>query len=523
MANFVKFGISDKLNVPNTEGRTCTDVLNCENSIERWVNVLKEFSLETLPPAATDGLSTDNNRGHLAIKAILDISSSMDGNKLTAVKLGLCAVIAHLGDADTVSISSFNSVTSQLTDGFQPVAELRSMLPEVLYKLYADGCTACYDSTVEGMNQLKAYADAQVAARTGTASSATVELAEPAIDDDKHIVIVLTDGSDNASRRNSRAVFEALSAPGMDAFMFIMVAVEMSRRDERCFRSWLELSHCKQVSVQVRTGTMLVKVFKEILMARVLQTAVTSERFYYRRTGPVVRAEITERVHTELSRSALERAEAEWAEQDQGDAGSVDFGRLGRAHSPAISICESCSDHGDDDGDDDMDNYYAMDSPRGSFSGSDTDTDDDGSAIFSPHAGPYGHGVPAPASVIMVPPSPVIVPQGLDLTGVVLPAEFRCPITQELMLDPVVACDGHTYDRSAIEKWLRTPSETAEASIHTSPLTNLPLENDTLIANRSIRTLIQELVDSMTGANANANANANAAASSTENIKMEDA
>ncbi|KAL0030823.1 hypothetical protein WJX77_008253 [Trebouxia sp. C0004] len=29
-----------------------------------------------------------------------------------------------------------------------------------------------------------------------------------------------------------------------------------------------------------------------------------------------------------------------------------------------------------------------------------------------------------------------------------------CPITQELMVDPVIAADGHTYERDAFEKWL---------------------------------------------------------------------
>ena len=32
--------------------------------------------------------------------------------------------------------------------------------------------------------------------------------------------------------------------------------------------------------------------------------------------------------------------------------------------------------------------------------------------------------------------------------------EFACPITYELIHDPVIAADGHTYDRSAIQRWL---------------------------------------------------------------------
>ena len=34
-----------------------------------------------------------------------------------------------------------------------------------------------------------------------------------------------------------------------------------------------------------------------------------------------------------------------------------------------------------------------------------------------------------------------------------IPDAFLCPITLELMTDPVFALDGHTYERSAIEDW----------------------------------------------------------------------
>lgn len=44
-----------------------------------------------------------------------------------------------------------------------------------------------------------------------------------------------------------------------------------------------------------------------------------------------------------------------------------------------------------------------------------------------------------------------------------IPANFRCPITQELFHDPVMTADGQTYERSAIEDWLKKHN--------TSPLT----------------------------------------------------
>jgi hypothetical protein len=35
------------------------------------------------------------------------------------------------------------------------------------------------------------------------------------------------------------------------------------------------------------------------------------------------------------------------------------------------------------------------------------------------------------------------------------PEAYLCPISRELMRDPVVACDGHTYERRAITEWIK--------------------------------------------------------------------
>lgn len=57
------------------------------------------------------------------------------------------------------------------------------------------------------------------------------------------------------------------------------------------------------------------------------------------------------------------------------------------------------------------------------------------------------------------------------------------PLTmQELMRDPVIAADGFTYERSAIEDWLSRKG--------TSPMTNEPLEHLFLIPNRALRNTI---------------------------------
>jgi hypothetical protein len=36
-----------------------------------------------------------------------------------------------------------------------------------------------------------------------------------------------------------------------------------------------------------------------------------------------------------------------------------------------------------------------------------------------------------------------------------LPNEYLCSLTLEVMVDPVIAADGHTYERAAITRWFR--------------------------------------------------------------------
>lgn len=52
-------------------------------------------------------------------------------------------------------------------------------------------------------------------------------------------------------------------------------------------------------------------------------------------------------------------------------------------------------------------------------------------------------------------------------------------------MDPVIASDGFTYERSAIEGWL--------ARKNTSPMTNEPLAHLTLVPNVSVLGAVQRL------------------------------
>ncbi|KAK4281726.1 hypothetical protein QN277_013187 [Acacia crassicarpa] len=67
-----------------------------------------------------------------------------------------------------------------------------------------------------------------------------------------------------------------------------------------------------------------------------------------------------------------------------------------------------------------------------------------------------------------------------------IPEYFICPISLQIMKDPVTAVTGITYDRESIERWLFTSNNT------TCPVTKqtLPLDSD-LTPNHTLRRLIQ--------------------------------
>ncbi len=69
-----------------------------------------------------------------------------------------------------------------------------------------------------------------------------------------------------------------------------------------------------------------------------------------------------------------------------------------------------------------------------------------------------------------------------------LPNEFLCPITEELFQDPVMTCDGHTYERAAIEAWLKNHD--------TSPTTNSHLANKNLMPNTVLKNLVKSFKES---------------------------
>lgn len=65
--------------------------------------------------------------------------------------------------------------------------------------------------------------------------------------------------------------------------------------------------------------------------------------------------------------------------------------------------------------------------------------------------------------------------------------DFLCPITQQIMFDPVVAADGETYEREAIETHLKKSD--------ISPLHGEALEDNSLRPNRKVKRQISAFLD----------------------------
>ncbi|XP_074304246.1 U-box domain-containing protein 13-like [Silene latifolia] len=69
--------------------------------------------------------------------------------------------------------------------------------------------------------------------------------------------------------------------------------------------------------------------------------------------------------------------------------------------------------------------------------------------------------------------------------SLIIPDDFRCPISLELMKDPVIVSSGQTYERSCIEKWIA-------AGHNTCPKTQQTLQNSSLTPNYVLRSLIAQ-------------------------------
>lgn len=187
------------------------DVKNADNSTARWARAILYFS------QSCETLREGDTGERCRVNAVIDVSGSMDRSKLTAVKLGICSLVANLKDTDELNITAFSGRCKPITGGFRPVLELKESTPTLLQRLRTDGCTACYDAIIAGVKDLRGRCR---------------EAASPEAAAEKNIVIALTDGADNESRHKASHVLRHICSPGIPNFMFMMVAADMQAREK---------------------------------------------------------------------------------------------------------------------------------------------------------------------------------------------------------------------------------------------------------------------------------------------------
>ncbi|CAA7397514.1 unnamed protein product [Spirodela intermedia] len=76
-------------------------------------------------------------------------------------------------------------------------------------------------------------------------------------------------------------------------------------------------------------------------------------------------------------------------------------------------------------------------------------------------------------------------PPSMGPGDAVPPKEFCCPISLDLMRDPVIVCTGQTYDRSSIVRWMNEGHSSC-------PNSGQPLRHSRLVPNRALRSLISQ-------------------------------
>ena len=95
---------------------------------------------------------------------------------------------------------------------------------------------------------------------------------------------------------------------------------------------------------------------------------------------------------------------------------------------------------------------------------------------------------PAPGEAAGVQGDAGVLPHGLSLQS--LEEMVTCPISCERMTDPVVASDGHSYDKKSIDVWIESVRDKGHTL--TSPMTNNPWDGD-YFPSHSLRQIVEWL------------------------------
>lgn len=81
-----------------------------------------------------------------------------------------------------------------------------------------------------------------------------------------------------------------------------------------------------------------------------------------------------------------------------------------------------------------------------------------------------------------------------DENTITIPDEYKCPISLNIMKDPVICSDGHTYDKKSISQLFSSKNNTTSIK---SPKTRESLDKNIMIPNYNLRKIIEEYLASI--------------------------
>ncbi len=137
------------------------------------------------------------NRKRADILIVVDVSGSMEGEKLEAAKAGLGTFLSRILPDDRVGLIVF-STDSRVVVPPAPLSDVRIQLDDAIATMLAQGKTALYDALIDGRNVFDTL---------------------PPLEDDRiRAIVLLSDGQDNASRATLEQVRLAFEESGISIF-----------------------------------------------------------------------------------------------------------------------------------------------------------------------------------------------------------------------------------------------------------------------------------------------------------------
>lgn len=181
------------------------------------------------PAAAADAIT---------VFMLLDVSGSMEGTKLKAIKEATAACFDKMEPSDRFAICTFDQGAFFKLKP-RPVEQLRRQneLPDTLGRIFAKGGTALYDAIVLTLEQLH---DKQA----------------------RNQIIVLTDGEDNASKHTLDSVVKLLAE--YPAISLSIIHVDSTGKTSEAYKRLAAEAHGSYQVVEQEDEATIVKITLEV-------------------------------------------------------------------------------------------------------------------------------------------------------------------------------------------------------------------------------------------------------------------